>query len=80
MSAEAVVEQILKRLLILSDRAGKQIRFLRRYLLACVRTVPGASARKVIFYDEKRNIYFSLFAEEKSFELIATTVLRKVLR
>jgi hypothetical protein len=79
MSAEAVVEQILKKLLILSDRAGKQIRFLRRYLLACVRTVPGASARKVIFYDEKRNIYFSLFAGEKSFEIIARKVAQKLL-
>ena len=79
MSAEAVVEQILKKLLILSDRAGKQIRFLRRYLLACVRTVPGASARKVIFYDEKRDIYFSLFPEQKSFELIARKVAERVL-
>ena len=80
MSAEAVVEQILKKLLILSDRAGKQIRFLRRYLLACVRTVPGAgTSRKVIFYDEKRNIYFSLFPEQKSFELIARKVAERVL-
>jgi len=79
MSADAIVEQILRKLLLTSDRAGKRLRFLRRYLLACVRALPGSSSRKVIFYDERRNIYFSLFAEEKSFELIARKVAERVL-
>jgi len=83
MSTQAIVEEIFRKVRLKAGvQTRRQTRFLKRYLFACLRTTPCSNTHfplKVVFYDHRRNMYFSLFPVEKNFELIARKVTERVL-